>query len=100
LAEREPEAALAYMQSVAGAHSLLTRQALSELQTMSRAWREAFDLSDWALRLSPAEAAALGEELRAVLGRYRWDVPEAAAAPQDTERVSLIVHLLPEPDTP
>jgi predicted ArsR family transcriptional regulator len=101
LAEHEPEAALAYMQSLAAAHSQQTQQTLGELQTLARPWREAFDLSDWALRVSPAEAAALNEELRAVIDRYRQDLPEAATtAPEDAERVVLIVHLLPEPDTP
>ncbi|WP_234017953.1 MULTISPECIES: helix-turn-helix domain-containing protein [unclassified Streptomyces] len=40
LAEREPEAALAYQQSVASLHALRTRQTLNELQTMPRVWRE------------------------------------------------------------
>src|SRR5215207_3054571 len=51
LAEHEPEAALAYMQSLAAAHSQQTQQTLGELQTLARPWRQAFDLSDWALRV-------------------------------------------------
>lgn len=53
LAEREPEAALAYQQSVASIYALRTQQTLNDLQTMPRVWRERFDLSDWVLRLTP-----------------------------------------------
>ncbi|MBT3072318.1 MULTISPECIES: transcriptional regulator [Streptomyces] len=101
LAEREPEAALAYQQSVASLYALRTRQTLNELQTMPRAWRERFDLSDWALRLTPEETAALYRELEDVIGRYRRDTPEnAATAPAGAERVGVITHILPEPNTP
>ncbi|MFD8407967.1 MULTISPECIES: ArsR/SmtB family transcription factor [Streptomyces] len=101
LADREPEAALAYQQSVASIYSLRTRQTLNELQTMPRVWRERFDLSDWALRLTPEETAALYQELGDVIGRYRRDTPEnAATAPAGAERVGLITHILPELNTP
>ncbi|KPC66541.1 winged helix-turn-helix domain-containing protein [Streptomyces chattanoogensis] len=43
------------------------------------------------------EAAALREELRAVVTRYRRVTPgEAAEAPEGAERVSAITHILPE----
>ncbi|MFH8573056.1 ArsR/SmtB family transcription factor [Streptomyces sp. NPDC017993] len=99
LAAREPEATMAYLQSVAATYTLRTQRALNELQTMPRAWRDTFDISDWPLRLTVTEAAALHEELRAVITRYRRDTPqEAAEAPQGAERVSVITHLLPELD--
>ncbi|MGW4836435.1 ArsR/SmtB family transcription factor [Streptomyces globisporus] len=101
LADREPEAALAYQQSVASIYALRTRQALNELQTMPRVWRDRFDLSDWVLRLTPEETAALYQELGDVIGRYRRDTPEnAATAPAGAERVGLITHILPELNTP
>ncbi|MEU6654209.1 helix-turn-helix domain-containing protein [Streptomyces sp. NPDC046900] len=101
LADREPEATQAYLQSVAATYTMRAQQALNELQTMSRTWRDAFDMSDWALRLTPEEAISLRQELRAVLARYRRDTPEAAAsAPEGAERVAVITHLLPELDTP
>ncbi|MEU0966376.1 winged helix-turn-helix domain-containing protein [Streptomyces sp. NPDC005917] len=101
LAEREPEAALAYLQSVAATYTLRTQRAVNELQTMPRAWRDTFDMSDWALRLTQEETVALRQELRAVVARYRRDTPEAAAkAPEGAERVAVITHLLPELDTP
>ncbi|MFF4834968.1 ArsR/SmtB family transcription factor [Streptomyces sp. NPDC001315] len=101
LADREPEAALAYLQSVAAAYTLRTQQTLNELQTMPRAWRDNFDMSDWALRLTPEETATLYQELREVIARYRPDGPEAAArAPEGAERVGVITQILPEPDAP
>jgi DNA-binding transcriptional ArsR family regulator len=101
LAEREPEAALAYQQSVAALYTLRTQQTLNGLQTMPRAWRDTFDMSDWALRLTPEEAAALSRELAEVVARYRRDAPETAArAPEGAERVAVITQILPEPDAP
>ncbi len=101
LTEQEPEAALAYQQSVAALHTLRTQQTLNGLQTMDRAWRNAFDMSDWALRLTPEETTALYDELAEVITRYRRDTPEAAAsAPEGAERVGVITHILPEPDAP
>ncbi|MFF4509059.1 ArsR/SmtB family transcription factor [Streptomyces sp. NPDC001401] len=101
LADREPEATLAYLQSVAATYTLRTQQTLNELQTMPRAWRDTFDMSDWALRLTPEEAVALRQELRDVIARYRRDTAEAAAsAPEGAERVGVVTHLLPELDAP
>ncbi|KFF95162.1 ArsR family transcriptional regulator [Streptomyces scabiei] len=98
---REPEATLAFLQSVVTTYTLRTQQTLNELQTMPRAWRDTVDMSDWALRLTPEETVALREELRAVVSRYRRDTPEAATnAPEGAERVGVITHLLPELDAP
>ncbi|GGR11172.1 winged helix-turn-helix domain-containing protein [Streptomyces netropsis] len=99
LADREPEATMAYMRSVADSHAQRARLALDAVETMPRPWRDNLDLSDWSLRLTPEEAASLGEELRAVVNRYRRDRPDGGSgAPVGAERVVLITHLLPEPD--
>ncbi|MDH2425931.1 helix-turn-helix domain-containing protein [Sphaerisporangium sp. TRM90804] len=95
LAEREPEAVLAYMQSIAALYNLRTQRTLSELQTMPGQWRRVFDLSSIALRLTPQEGQRLREELEEVVSRYRRDMP-GAAAPEGAARVSLITQLLPE----
>ncbi|MFB6707614.1 ArsR/SmtB family transcription factor [Streptomyces sp. NPDC056333] len=101
LAEREPEATLAYLQSVAATYTLRAQQTLNDLQTMPREWRDNFDMSNWALRLTPEETAALHQEFRDVIARYRPDTPEAAAtAPEGAERVDVITHVLPELDPP
>ncbi|MFI5783186.1 helix-turn-helix domain-containing protein [Nocardia sp. NPDC051570] len=101
LAQQEPEATFAYIQSVAATHAMNTQRTLNELQTMPRVWRDTFGMSDWALRLTSDEAEALGQELHAVIARYRRDTPKAtASAPEGAERVSVIWHLLPELDVP
>ncbi|MFJ7324649.1 ArsR/SmtB family transcription factor [Streptomyces cyaneofuscatus] len=99
--DQEPEAALAYLQSVAATYTLRTQQTLNGLQTLPDAWRGTFDMSDWALRLTPGEAVALRRELADVIARYRRDTPEEAArAPEGAERVGVITHILPELDAP
>ncbi|MBP2401568.1 helix-turn-helix domain-containing protein [Streptomyces syringium] len=99
LADCEPEAMTAYRRSVADAHAQRARLTLDALEVMPRPWRDNLNLSDWSLRLTPEEAASLGEELRAVVNRYRRDAPEAGSgAPEGAERVVLITHILPEVD--
>jgi Predicted transcriptional regulator len=95
LAEREPEAVLAYLQSIAALYNLHTQRTLNELQTMPGEWRRVLDLSSFALRLTPEETRRLREELEGVVSRYRRDVPDAGA-PEDAARVLLITQLLPE----
>ena len=94
---REPETAVRYLQTVATGYASLTQQALNEFETMPGAWRELLDLSDWPLRLTPAEAAGLRAELAALLGRYRRDEAGEAGAPAGAERVVVITQVLPEP---
>ncbi|MFI9596043.1 ArsR/SmtB family transcription factor [Nonomuraea sp. NPDC052265] len=95
LSEREPEAVLAYMQSIAALYSLRTQRTLNELHTMPAEWRRVLDLSSVALRLTPEEAVRLRSDLDEVVARYRPDLP-GQAAPEDAARVSLITQLLPE----
>ena len=99
LAEREPEATLAYLHSVAAAYTLRTQRAVNEFQTLPAQWREAADMSDWALRLTPEETRSLHEELTSVIDCYRRDAPDITA-PQNAERVMLITQILPELDAP
>ncbi|MFF4160270.1 ArsR/SmtB family transcription factor [Streptomyces sp. NPDC001678] len=101
LVDQEPEAALTYVRSVAATYTHRAQHAVNELATMPRSWRDVFDMSDWTLRLTPEEAAALNEELRAVITRYRQDAPEGATEPPEgAGRVSVIMHVLPDPGEP
>lgn len=99
LAEQEPEATLTYLHSVAATYTLRAQRAVNEFHTLPREWRATVDMSDWALRLTPAETRSLYEELVAVIGRYRRDAPDVDAPPA-AERVALITHILPELDAP
>lgn len=94
LAEREPEAALAYLQSVHSAYTMRTQQGLHGLQTLPRPWREAFDMSDAALRLTPAETREMRDEIWSVIERYKRASDDQES--QDTERVWVNLHVLPE----
>ncbi|MGP3965359.1 ArsR/SmtB family transcription factor [Nonomuraea sp. 3N208] len=96
LSDREPEAVLTYMQSIAALYNLRVQQALNEMQTMPRPWRGAMDLSSHTLRLTVEEARRLREDLGEVLARYRRDGEEA---PPGAARVYLMTQVLPEPDT-
>jgi DNA-binding transcriptional ArsR family regulator len=99
LSEREPEAVLAYMQSIAALYNLRTQKALNEMQTMPQPWQRVLDLSSWSFRLTLEEAERMHEELLAVMGRYRRDVP-GQEAPEGAARVSVIAEVLPELDAP
>ncbi|MGW4893555.1 ArsR/SmtB family transcription factor [Kitasatospora sp. NPDC004240] len=100
LADEEPEATLTFWQSVVAANAQTAQRALGAYTTMPQDWRHAFDLSDWLLRLTPEEARGLSAELLEVINRYRRDDPEATAElPENSARVSLIVQLLPDPET-
>ena len=96
---QEPEAGQTYLQSVAALNVLQTQQALNEFPTLPPAWRDVFDLSDLALRLTPEEAQDLRADLNAVFARYRRDGVDETA-PEGAERVTLVQHLLPEPGLP
>ncbi|MFI7422436.1 ArsR/SmtB family transcription factor [Nonomuraea sp. NPDC049684] len=100
LSEREPEAVLAYMQSIAALYGLRTQRTLNELPTMPAEWRRVLDLSSVTLRITPEEGLRLRQELAEVVDRYRHDLP-GRPAPEGAARVSLITQLLPEPpETP
>ncbi|MGW2786671.1 helix-turn-helix domain-containing protein [Streptomyces populi] len=96
LAECEPDAAMAYLQSVHNAYTMRSQQALNGLQTLPRPWREAFDMSDASLRLTPAEAQKLRDEIWLVVDRYRRAAGDEE--PEDADRVWVNVHVLPDVD--
>lgn len=96
LAEHEPEATVAYLNSVAAAYTLEAQRTVSEYLTLPRAWQEVADMSDWPLLLTPDETRSLHAELTEVIDRYRRYAPEAEA-PREAERVRLVTQILPEP---
>lgn len=58
-------------------------------------WRAAVSLSDWAIRLSPARARELADELNAVLARWRDEREEP-----DEPLVHVLLDLFPMADYP
>ncbi|MGW8847033.1 ArsR/SmtB family transcription factor [Streptomyces xiamenensis] len=97
LRDREPEATLAFLQSVAVSHAQATQRTLNELDTMPREWRETLGLGDRLLRLTQQEARQLRNELDEVVARYR---PASATgpgeAPEGAEGVQVVLHVLPD----
>ncbi|UED84123.1 ArsR/SmtB family transcription factor [Streptomyces profundus] len=95
LAAREMDATLGYLRSIVASHTLLAQKALNELETMPEPWSAVVSFNDALLRLTPGEAKALRGEISEVIGRYRrYDLADENA-PEDAERVSLVLHVLP-----
>jgi predicted ArsR family transcriptional regulator len=72
----------AYLQTVGVLYAEQLQHSLEEWRTLPAAWQDAFDLSDWMLRLTPERAKALVETLREVVDGWEED-PEGTpgAAP-------------------
>ncbi|MBW9205098.1 helix-turn-helix domain-containing protein [Mumia sp. zg.B53] len=87
-----------YLRSVAANYTLLLQQAVNERATLPSAWRGTLEMSDYLLRLTPDEAKTLAVRLHTVVREFRYDVPENRA-PEDADRVSVILQVLPQPET-
>jgi DNA-binding transcriptional ArsR family regulator len=88
----------AYLRIVAAAYAERTQQAIDELPTLPAAWREAGTISDFCLRLTPAETEHMLAEIATVIGRYRRDDPEHPEdAPAETAPVVLQIQAFPRP---
>ncbi len=79
---------LAQQRRILAAHAE-QREALEE------AWRDAVSLNDWALRLSPAGARQLADELNGVLERWRAEREEPDGRP-----VHVLLDLFPLTEYP
>lgn len=66
---------------------------LAEQASWTLAWVEASTISDYMLRLSPAELLALSRELHDTIERYRR---ADEAGPEDAERVIVQLHAFPQ----
>ncbi|MFJ9443600.1 ArsR/SmtB family transcription factor [Kitasatospora sp. NPDC101235] len=98
MADEEPETAAGFLRSVLAAHTLAAQRTLDAFETMPRDWRRVTDLSDQGLQLTPAEAEQLTGELFEVIRRYRR-IDHGGPAPEGTEQVSVVVHVLPDATT-
>jgi DNA-binding transcriptional ArsR family regulator len=91
----DPEAE-GYMRAVAAQYNDRVDRWVADLAALPPVWLESLTLSDFRLRLTPAEAAALKKDLFAVLSRYRLD--GASGAPDGAEKVVAQLQLMPFPD--
>ncbi|MEV7357132.1 winged helix-turn-helix domain-containing protein [Kitasatospora sp. NPDC091276] len=95
MADEEPDTAVGFLRSVLTAHALTAQRSVDAFETMPREWRKAVGLSDVLLQLTPEEAEQLAAELSAVVRRYRA-LDAEGPTPEGTERVSVVVHVLPD----
>ncbi|MCW2756366.1 MAG: putative transcriptional regulator [Nocardioidaceae bacterium] len=70
----------AYLLAVSMLYHERQLRSLEERQLLPEAWREASDLSDWALRLTAARAEELLEAIHAVIDGFAEDAEDDPAA--------------------
>jgi DNA-binding transcriptional ArsR family regulator len=88
----EGEAARQFMRRVVADYSGWLARWIDELEDWEPDWQEASELSDVALRLTPAQLASLRDELLATIFRYRDAGPDGP----DAERVMVLLHAFPQ----
>ena len=93
-AREAPADAEAYLRAVAAQYADRVDRWLYEVGDMPTAWDAAVGLFDFDFRLTAAEATALANDLRQVLGRYREDVL-GVEAPAGAERIAVQLQLMP-----
>lgn len=82
-----------YLRAVARAYAARVEAWVDALETMPEPWRDVGTISDYRLRLSPGQSAALVEELNEVGLRYRDEPREHVGA--DEEAVRFQFQVLP-----
>jgi DNA-binding transcriptional ArsR family regulator len=88
----------AFSQAVVVAYTDELQRAVEAEPGLDEQWRPLADFSDWALRLTPAEARDLLDELHAVVERYRrWD-PEQPEAPAGAAHYRVLLPAFPRPE--
>jgi DNA-binding transcriptional ArsR family regulator len=88
----EGEAARQFMRRVVADYARWQARWIDELESWDSEWRDASELSDLGLRLTPAQLKALREELLATIFRYR----DAGPAGDGAERVMVLVQAFPQ----
>ncbi|HEY2553078.1 MAG TPA: winged helix-turn-helix domain-containing protein [Streptosporangiaceae bacterium] len=92
----ERQMSAAYLSAVAALYAQRMQRAVDEYPAMPDEWRESCTLSDFRLRLSPAEGRQLLRDLVEVIGRYRSEDDAAAAGTQASPFV-LQLQAFPRP---
>lgn len=89
------DAGAAYLQAIATTYSERIQRATEEFPTLSKAWQDAWTLSDYRLRLTAGELTELLAALTAILERSRRDLPadETDFDPGPTGAAAVVVQL-------
>jgi DNA-binding transcriptional ArsR family regulator len=88
----EGEAARQFMRRVVADYTRWQARWIDELERWDGDWREASEMSDIALRLTPAQLKSLRDELLATIFRYRDAGPDG----EDAERVMVLLQAFPQ----
>lgn len=94
LARQAPADAEAYLRAVALAYADRVERWLGEAPLLPPEWDHASTLSDWALRLTAAEAQELIERVEEVVETFRRDTA-GIEHPADAERVVCQIQVMP-----
>ena len=81
------------------AHGRVLQAWFAQRDGLGEQWSAAASLNDYAMRLTPAQARALTDELNAVLSRWLAEHPAEVPAP-DTELVSVLLDVVPLQEWP
>ncbi|WP_031525483.1 winged helix-turn-helix domain-containing protein [Streptomyces sp. NRRL F-5123] len=84
---------LLYAQAAAHAEELGTW--LGTMGEWPERWQEAFDVSDFTLRLTPELARELGDRLHELVDSYRRRLSETEAEAKDAARIRVHLHAFP-----
>ncbi|WP_432105008.1 helix-turn-helix domain-containing protein [Streptomyces sp. bgisy091] len=82
------------LHEVASAHSQELNTWLGTMHEWPKEWREAFDLSDFKLRLTPELSLELAQKVQDLVNSYRDRVPEGT---EGSAVVRTHVHMFPRP---
>ena len=91
-----------YLRAVGRTYAEQVEAHIDELPVLDQAWQDVSDLSDFPLRLTPAQAGALREELVAVISRYPASDADGAApdGTDDAREVAVQLQLFRRPGQP
>lgn len=81
--DEDQEIGVAYIRAIAQVYAEKMLQAAEEQPMLPRAWQQAGRFSDFAFRLTAAEAKQLMDDIRDVVSNYRGFTDDAATAPAD-----------------
>ncbi|WP_327323874.1 helix-turn-helix domain-containing protein [Streptomyces sp. NBC_01210] len=82
-----------YMHEVATMHTQEVGTWLGTAREWPDEWRRSSDLSDWTLRLTPAQAQELNEKVHELIESYRDLAPSAES--EDAAQVRMHLHAFP-----
>lgn len=88
-------AATAYLHAVASNYADRLQQAVADLDALRPAWQDAWDLSDYRMRLTPTELTELLAEIGELINRRRRDLPagDPEADPGPPGAASVVLQL-------